>query len=241
MRRLSRLLVLAIAWLALAHEASGAAAPVVFKLPAHPSLERHVELLAYPSYLALALENNGFKPSISSRLIVRDRSSFEIRGASVRYLGRKGPVFRYEGRLNLHVGGAESAVSVPVEVDTAVLASGTVTIRVYSPLAALLPKELLDRIEFKIRSFTDAAVQQRILQYLDEVKKRAPGAGVDGMLEAILIEAYNRDAPVAAGGRDTGDAEPLAEQWALITTLLIWLVAVPALIVLRLRRPGKPA
>jgi hypothetical protein len=235
------LLFLAIAWLGHMREAFSDAASIAFKVPALPALERHVELLAFPSYLALALENIGVKPSQSSRLVVRDRSSFQIRDASLRYLERKGPVFRYEGRLNLRVGGAESVVSVPVEVDTAALASGTVTIRVYSPLSALLPKDLLDRIEFKIRSFADAAVQQRMSQYLDEAVSRSPGRGMDAMLETILIEAYNRGVPVAAGGRDTGDAEPLSDQWALIATLLIWLVAVPALFVLRLRRRGKPA
>lgn len=242
MHRLSAVLVIfAIAWLAPAHEARGEATPIVFQVPALPSLERHVELLAFPSYLALALENNGLKPSYSSRLIVHDRASFEIREASVRYLGRKGPVFRYEGRLKLQVGGAESAVSVPAELDTATLSTGTLTLRLYSPLSTLLPQELLDRIDFKIRSFADAAVQQRMLQYLDEVRKRAPGASLDAMLETILVEAYNRGAPVAAGGRDVGDAEPLSDQWALIATLLIWLVAVPALIVFRWRRRGKPA
>lgn len=235
----ARLLMFAIALLALAHEARSEAAPVLFRVPALPALERHIELLAFPSYLALALENNGVSPGQSSRLIVRDRSSFEIRGASVRYLARKGPVFRYEGRLNLQVGGAEAAVSVPVEVDTAALAAGTLTVRIYSPLSTLLPQDLLDRIEFKIRSFADAAVQRRMLQYLDDIKKQAPAASLDAMLETILIEAYNRGAPVAAGGRDVGDAEPLSDQWALIATLLIWLAVVPALIVLRLRRRAK--
>jgi hypothetical protein len=48
------------------------------------------------------------------------------------------------------------------------------------------------------------------------------------VLEKILIEAYNRGTPVATGGREFGDAEPLSEQLALIFTLAIWLVVVPA-------------
>ena len=43
-------------------------------------------------------------------------------------------------------------------------------------------------------------------------------------------------------GVDVGEALPLSEQWMLILTLLIWVVAVPAAYFYSLRRQrGKPA
>lgn len=242
-RHIADVLVLLAVLLVPPQWADAAQDSVAFKFPVLPELERHVEILAVPAYLALALENNGLYPSYTHRLQVLDRESFELGIASVRYLGRKGSAFRYEGKLKLAAGGAQSVVSVPVEVDVATIASGTLTIRVLSPLSTLLPKDLQERIEFKIRSFADAAAQRRMLRYLDETRKRVQGSS-EQMFEAILFEAYNRGGLVTSGGRDVGDAEPLSDQWALIATLFIWLVAVPALFVLRLlwlRRRGKPA
>lgn len=200
---------------------------VTFKFPVLPELERHVEMLAFPAYLALALENNGFKPSYTHRLLVLDREGFELGQASVRYLGRNGTSFRYESSLKLSAGGVESVVNVPVEVDVAAISSGTLTIRVLSPLSKLLPQELRDRIEFKMRFFADAAAQRRMLQYLDETRKRVQGSSPERMVEAILMEAYNRGAPAASARRDVGDAEPMVDQLWFIATLFIWLIAVP--------------
>ncbi len=213
---------------------------IVLKVPALPDAARHLKLLEFPSYLALALENNGFSPSQSSRLVVKDRAEFGIRTASVRFTGRKGAVFRYEAAVSMTAGGGAAALRVPVEVDASSLAAGTLVVRVYPPLSSLMPAELLERIEFKLRALASEAAQRKMVRYLDDIAAR--GGSADAQLEAILTEAYNRGVPAAAGsGRDTGDAEPLSEQYALIATLAIWLVLVPlAFFVRRLRaRRGK--
>jgi len=208
---------------------------IVFRVPALADAARHLKLLEYPAYLALALENNGFSPSHSSRLTIRDRREFEIRNASVRFVDSKGDKFRYEAALKLPMGGSGTSLRVPVEVDVSSLASGTIVLRVYAPMSSLLPADLLDRIEFKARSLANEAAQRQVLRYLDEIGARhKAGPGTDAVLEAILLEAYNRGAPAAPGGRDTGDAEPLREQYALLATLAIWLLLVPLLILGRI-------
>lgn len=216
---------------------------IVLRVPALPDAARHLKLLEYPSFLALALENNGFSPSLSSRLAIKDRTEFEIRSASVRFAGRKGQVYRYEAVVKLPMGGSAAVLRVPVEVDTSALESGSLVVRVYAPLSSLLPADLLERIEFKLRALASDPAQRQMVRYLDEVAGRQkPGGGIDPVLEAILVEAYNRGTPTASTGRDVGDAEPLAEQYALIATLAIWLIIVPLLILgwtRHSRRRGK--
>jgi hypothetical protein len=201
---------------------------IVLKVPALPAAARHLKLFEYPSYLALALENNGFSPSYSSRLIVKSRSEFEIRNASVRFVGRKGSIFQYEASLKLPLGGGGSTFRVPLEVDVSSLSAGSVVMRVYPPMSSLIPADLIERIESKARSLANDATQRQMLQYLDDVSKnQKAGDGVDAALEKILLDAYNRASTNTSSGRDVGDAEPLAEQYALIATLLIWLTLLP--------------
>jgi hypothetical protein len=40
-------------------------------------------------------------------------------------------------------------------------------------------------------------------------------------------------APGLVGGREPGDAEPIADQWMLLATLAIWLFIVPGFFVAR--------
>jgi hypothetical protein len=113
-----------------------------------PEAARHLELLTVPSYLALALENNGLSPSLSSRLVIRSGESFQIKAGILRYTGHKGPVYNYEAGVNLSFGLGESSVTVRVEIDTSALKDGTIEIRVFSPFAKQIPQEFIERVEF---------------------------------------------------------------------------------------------
>jgi hypothetical protein len=202
---------------------------LVFRLPVVPQAARHLDMLSVPSYLALALETNGLGPSLSSRMTLRDAGTFEIRTASVRYVDRAGPVFRYEGRLALAVSGAGPSLTVPVEVDTAGVQGGNIVVRVTVPLSGMIPAELLDRIEQKLRLMADLDAQRRTLEYLDEVTARTTDRSPAAVLQRIVFDAYNRGPEAAVAGPDVGGAEPLREQIALIVTLAVWGVGVPAL------------
>jgi hypothetical protein len=214
---------------------------IVIAVPVIPEVRRYLDLLAYPSYMAIALENNGLSPSQSSRLLIHDRANFETRNASIRFTGRKDAVFFYEAAVKFPIGGASTGIGVRVEVDASSVANGTMVLKMYPPLSGALPQSLLDRIEFKVQSLASAQSQRQMLAYLDEVRKRAPGTSPDSMLEPILLDAYARSGTLAAQGRDFGDAEPLSEQLALIATIAIWLVAITALVVRRFwRRRARP-
>ena len=160
---------------------------VTFRVPVLPESARYLDLLAAPGIAALALENNDLYPSLSSRLVIKDREGFTIRSGVVRYIGRKAEVYSYKAGFNLPLVSGESTLTFPVEVDTGSAAKGMVVIRMYPPLAKLLPEDLLQRVEFKIRSLADLHSQRKLLTYLDRVSKeqKAKGRGFDGVAEDL--------------------------------------------------------
>lgn len=212
--------------------------PVTVRIPVLPEFARHVEMARHPAYLALALENVGAVPSYSNRMVIRDRTALAIGPASVRFVGMKGDILQYEAQLDLGRLGGGASITVPVEADVGSIKDGHVVVRGYPPLSGLVPDEMMAKVEFKIRALANATVQKSLIDYLDERGRRS-ATGLDGVLEAILIEAYNRGPPVGADRPDTGDAVPLIEQAALLATIVIWFVMVPLVLWLRRWRSSR--
>jgi hypothetical protein len=216
---------------------------VKFNVPVVPEAMRHIEMLTVPGYLAIALENNGFHPSISSRLVVRDRQSFQIRVGFVRFKGKKGQLSEYEAGVNLSLGVTDKEISVPVEVDTSSFSNGFLVVRAYPPLASFFPTDFLERVEIKIATLANLSAQRTMLAYLDRLAKehQASGRGFEGVLEAIVLEAYNKGS--GGVGRDYGEPEPFSDQLLLLATVGIWLIGFPIfLLFIRSRRKGaRPA
>ena len=207
---------------------------VDFEIAVVPEIARHADLLAYPPYLALALENNGVSPSLSSRIVLLDKSGFQIKAGAVRFKQRTGEAYAYEALVSLPPAGMDAKLSLTFEVDTRRVAQGTLTVRVFTPLAGLMPNDLRERISQKIGSLAGMPTQRKLVAYLDKLKAQQPADMViQGVLETILIESYNRAGAVAElrpKGVDRGAAEPLPDQWFFLLTMLIWLVATPALL-----------
>jgi hypothetical protein len=200
-----------------------------FELDVQSAAQRYVELAKYPSYLAVVLHNNGFNPSQSSRIIIENGRTLHFRNAVVRFVREEKGVFHYNAVVEWSIGIAESKFDFPVEADLSGIGQGKVSIRIYPPLAEVFPQELTERIRLKLQSVANAAVQQRILEYLDAATGGAAGRPLDlpALIERILIDAYNLPAvaPGLAGAREPGDAEPLSDQVLLLITLFIWVVA----------------
>ena len=205
--------------------------------------DKYDGLFTQPGYLAIALENNGLSPSLSSKLKVEDSGrSVEMRSAVLGYVGKNGAVYSYEAGIRFGFG--DSKLTFPVAVDATAIGSGKVTVTLSPPLAGMIPGEITDRIRLKVQLIANPSAQKSMLDYLDGLAKPArPLGGGDALTEAILLDAYNKGGgPERLGGRDVGDAVPIAEQWLLIVTLAIWLVIVPlGLLVQRLRRRAAGA
>jgi hypothetical protein len=215
-----------------------------FQVPVVPDVVRHVDMLTVPAYLALALENNGFQPSMSSRLVVKDRQTFQIKDGFVRYKGKKGAIYSYDAGVFVSLGITDKEITVPVEVDTSTIRTGKLLVSAYPPLADILPNELIDKIEMKVASLASLPVQRKILTYLDDLTERedAKVRGFDGVLEAIAFEAYNKSDKRTLGRSNSGEAEPLSDQVLLLLTVAIWLIGFPVfLLVVRRQRKSAAA
>ncbi len=199
-----------------------------FDLEVLPDAKRYVELAAYPSYLAAALQNNGFASSQSGRVIIEDGRTLRFKNAVVTFVRQDKAVFHYNATVEWSIGIAQSKFELPVEADLSRVGEGKVAIRVYPPLAKLFPEELMDKIRLKVQSVANLAVQQRMLEYFDGLPGSKEGRlDTARMFERILIDAYNLPAvaPGLVGAGEPGDALPLSDQVLLLITLMIWVVA----------------
>ncbi len=251
MRKLGGWIRIAIQWViivasvgAISH--ASAADEIRIEIPVLPALVRYTDLLAFPGFFGVALENNGLSPSMSSKLQIKEQGrALEIRNATLKYTGKKGEVYTYEAAVKLNLGVSESRLAFPVIVDTARVSSGKVLVTAMPPLASLFPSELKDRISIKASLVANATTQQKMIEYLDGLVKSMAGNsnGISLLTEAILIDAYNKGGGGAATGqRDVGEAVPLSDQWMLLLTLVIWLVFVPAYLIyhrLRIRQAAR--
>jgi len=237
MTRLRYLLCLG-AMLPLASHADGPANELRFEIPTLPGFQKHVQLLEYPGYIAVVLENNDMHPSLSSKPLVRERGrEVEVKSAVIRFTGRNGSTYSYEAGVSLGIG--KASITFPATVDLSALSSGKTIVSAKLPLATLIPEDKRERINTKARMLASMAAQHKLLDYLDKLPASAGSAAV---IEAILLDAYNRSAGPAMRG-DVGDAVPLSEQWMLILTLVIWFILFPiVLLIYRLRRRrARPA
>lgn len=213
----------------LAHSAENPSNALQFVIPVVPGAERHLDLLAYPSYLAVALDNNGITPSDSSRVTIVDGHTLQFKNAFLHFSEKKGPRFIYQAKMEWEIANVKTGINLRTEVDTSEIKKGMVTIRVYTPLARLLPEPLVDKIRLKIQSLTGESVQKKMLAYFNDLEKRRPqGSGTEGTLELILVQAYNTSSSARLGvGREPGDAEPFSDQILFLATLAIWFIVVP--------------
>jgi hypothetical protein len=228
--------LLCVVLLSLAPFGAPAADELRFEIPTLPGFQRHAGLLEHPGYIGVLLENNDLPPTLSSKIVIGERGrEAQAKSGIIRFTGKSGTTYNYEGGVSLGIG--KAAITVPATVDISQLAAGRIVVAAKLPLANLLSDDKRTRIEMKVRALANTAVQQRILDYLDAAAKRT-GAEPSALFEAILLDSYNRSGGAAAAARaDIGDAVPISEQWMLLVTLAIWFILVPAgLLVYKWRR-----
>lgn len=201
------------------------------EIPIVQGAEKYLDLLGYPAYLVVALENNGIKASNMGSLILIDERTVQLKSAMLRFVEKKGAVYAYKSSLEWDIPLKHLKFEVPVEIDTSSVSKGNIRVSVFLPLANLFPEALVERIRMKIQILSGPEIQQRMLGYFDDLSKKTdPAAGLQGLFTKIMLESYS--APVAAGGvlvpREPGDAESLSDQAYLLATLAIWLVIGPA-------------
>ena len=212
-------------------------------------MDRYTDLLAYPPFLAVALENIGINLAVSGGLRILDRNTLELEnlhGSTLRFLKQAGHIFTYSAKVYWNVPPLSPGFEIPVELNVAKIKQGKVTVSVYSSMANLLPKAFEEGIQQKVQELFNADVQSKFLDYIKKLRK-GPQKEIDThhLVQLILLQAYNRRGSFAdevVQPNQHRDVERLSDQVILLVTIIIWLVAVPATAVLIFfwRRKFKP-
>lgn len=203
-----------------------------FDIPVVQGVEKYLNLLEYPSYLAVALENNAIKVSNAGRPTLIDERTIQFKSAMLRFSEKKDAVYVYETSLEWDIQLKHLKFEVPVEIDTSSVSTGNISIRVFVPLASLFPDALVERIKIKIQMLSGAETQMRMLSYFDEVSKQSGSAsGLQGLFSRVMLQSFSLHVDSDGGcayAREPGDAESLSDQAYLLVTLAIWLIIGPA-------------
>jgi hypothetical protein len=220
--------------IALVGPASAATRDVMaFEISVLPEARRHVGMLEYPPYLAVALENIGMQLT-SSKVTILDPAGLQYKTVVLRFVGRKGPIYSYEASGEWGVGMLRIKLKLPVEADISMLDKGKVSVRMYPPSPNLIPSGLNDLIKLKAQSLADIIMQKNGLDYFDSLQQQSKsGSGMENIFNQILVQAYNsRMDFVDPAARTSRAAEPdeivlrVTDQYLLLVTLIIWLVSV---------------
>lgn len=228
--RLAVLFLFVLCWAQPVCAASPKGGALQIEIPIVQGAEKYLELLEYPAYLVVALENNSIKTSNMGRPTLIDEHTVQLKSAMLGFTEKKGAVYAYKASIEWDIPLKHLKFEVPVEIDTSSVSKGKIKVSIFLPLANLFPDALVERIRMKIQILSGPEVQKRMLGYFDDLsKKTGPVSGLQGLFSKIMLQSYG--APVDTGGdcvtREPGDAELLSDQAYLLATLAIWLIIGP--------------
>ena len=231
--RLVAFFVLVLSTAGLTFAASSNDGALKFDIPVVQGAEKYLELLEYPAYLLVALENNGIKTSNMGRPKLVDEKTVQLKTAMLHYVEKKGAIYKYTGSLEWDNPVKHMKFEMPIEIDTSSVLSGNIKVSVFLPVVNFFPDVLVERIRIKIHMLTGPEIQKQMLAYFADLeKKNDPSVGLHGLLSSIMLQSY--DVTSYPGGlctlREPGDAESLSDQAYLFATLAIWFVILPALV-----------
>ena len=198
-----------------------------FQIKVVENTSKFVDLLQYPSYLAVAFENSGIRATNAGRVILVDRENLQFRNVSVKFLEKKGGLIKYMSHIQWDLSMTKVTIDIPFEIDLRRLDEKIVEVSFYPKGSALLPDALVQKMQMKILAVASLEAQQAIINYLQKISNKNK-RGIEGMLETILIDSYNL--PVISSGdgcKEFGDAEQLKDQYNLLATILIWFLLLP--------------
>ena len=216
--------------------------PLKFEIPVSSALTEYVDtLLVSPAYAALALQNAGLPIALSTPVKLLNRQSFQVGPGKVSYQKKKDKVYFYTASMVLPLG---KELSFPVEIDISNIDNGQLKIRAYTGLSALIPQDILVRVESKLKMLANANSQKQLIAYLAERsggKLNNPDAQ-SRFFDAIMFDAYNNLGRLNASDgspylREAGSAESLSDQVSLIFAIIIWVLGFPiCLFIIRRQR-----
>jgi len=220
-----------LCWVQPLYAASPKEDALQIEIPLVKGAEKYLDLLEYPAYLVVALENNGIKASNMGRPTLIDERTIQRESAMLHFAEKKGAVYVYKSSLEWDIPLKHLKFEVPVEIDTSSASRGSIRVSVFLPLANLFPEALVERIRMKIQILSGPEVQKQMLGYFDDLSRKTdPAIGLQGLFTKIMLQSYSAsvDADGVRATREPGDAESLSDQAYLLATLAIWLIIGPA-------------
>lgn len=154
--------------------------------------ERFVDILEYPTYLAIALQNKAFRVADLYEVKIKDYQTFESKGTELKFIKRTGDKFFYQIKLGWSIIYGKALPSLTMVVDASELRNKVVTVTISSSFVKYLPENVRERISAKIQKISSEDKQLEILKYFNELSRASYRHNeLQGILSGIMIDAYN--------------------------------------------------
>jgi hypothetical protein len=161
-----------------------------YNIPVVTGAERFVDILEYPAYLAISLQNSGIVFSLAYEVKIKDHQTFEIKGTEFKFIKKDGKIFFYQIKLLGVMGNVVPIVDMIVDVST--IHNGVITLSLSSPVVKILPMSIIDRIKGTVFKMSNEYNQKTILEYYNKLSSASYRRNkMQGILEGIMIDAYN--------------------------------------------------
>ena len=202
-----------------------------------PELARYDFFFQSPSYAVLALQNAGLNISLTKSVVIIDRATFEVGPCKIKHITKKGTIYYYDVTLSLPLG---KRLIFPLQIETNQISRGRLLIIFQPPIASLIPKELIEKVESKLMVLGNINTQKQLSLYLATLDIQASSnLNQVNAFDRIAFDAYFRDS--TAISNDAGISEPVNDQIALISTIIIWVVCFPAFLLFVRRQRARRA
>lgn len=184
-------------------------------------LERYIDLLQYPSYLAVALLNNDIKFSHCSDLTLLDKHALKISFITLRFISKNGQRFLYTAEI---LKGVDSQFNFNIEVDVSEVKLGKIYLHIISPLTKIITQARYDRINQEIQRLSDKKHQEKLISYFKDLEKKISSdkKAEEGIMEMILMDGINRKSTEVSAKKSTFDYASKLLPLAIIGLLIVY-------------------
>ncbi len=201
------------------------------EIPIIKEMRSSIDLLEYPGYLLLIIENNGIR--LANSIEISSDREIKAGGSLLRFLKREGSRFFYQARIESGLLGEGLSHSLQVEVDISKLQQGSIILYFRSPFIKLLSTQASHQIKTKIKTITNENAQKIMIDFLQAIPDyKNKGIHDPQVREIILLKAYNSlfsqiDESGDLPPRNLGFGIPVALRISLLLLLFILLIMTP--------------
>jgi len=163
-----------------------------YKIPVIAGVERFVEVLEYPTYLSIALQNIGIRIAGNYLVKIKDKNTFSIEGVEAKFIKKDGNLLYYQLELPLSLMPTKEPLSLAMVVDVSELHNKVIGVSVFSSFVKYVPENIREKIKNKIEKLTSENNQEKMLVYFNKLSgEKHQNNTIHGLLEGIIFDTYN--------------------------------------------------